>query len=116
MPRAEAETSDGPGDETGRGGAIWTRIRDALADEIREGRWATGERLPSETALARRFGVNRHTLRRATAALAEAGMLHVRRGAGATVTHAATDYPIGPRTRFTAARTRSAVAGASSAG
>ncbi|SFI20449.1 phosphonate metabolism transcriptional regulator PhnF [Albimonas pacifica] len=81
-------------------GPIWARIRDALAEEIREGRWATGERLPSETALAARFGVNRHTLRRATAALAEAGLVHVRRGAGATVTHATTDYPISRRTRF----------------
>lgn len=82
------------------GGPIWARIRDALAAEIREGRWATGDRLPSESALAERFAVNRHTLRRATAALAEEGLLHVRRGAGAVVTHAATDYPISRRTRF----------------
>jgi GntR family phosphonate transport system transcriptional regulator len=81
---------------------LWRRIRDALEAEIREGRWPTGARLPSESALAERFGVNRHTLRRAMAALQEEGMVHVRRGAGATVTHAAVDYPLGRRTRFTA--------------
>ena len=81
---------------------LWARIRDVLAAEIQGKRWATGERMPSETALATRFGVNRHTLRRAMAALSEAGMVHVRRGAGAVVTHAATDYPISRRPRFTA--------------
>ncbi|MDF2232041.1 phosphonate metabolism transcriptional regulator PhnF [Albimonas sp. CAU 1670] len=96
----DAAEQGGAGALADGAGPLWARIRDALADEIREGRWATGERLPSETALAARFGVNRHTLRRATAALAEAGLVHVRRGAGATVTHATTDYPISRRTRF----------------
>ena len=97
--RARDAVQAGPGAEAGAG-PIWARIRDALAEEIREGRWATGERLPSETALAVRFGVNRHTLRRATAALAEASLVHGRRGAWATVPHATTDYPISRRVRF----------------
>ncbi|MGM0585800.1 MAG: phosphonate metabolism transcriptional regulator PhnF [Pseudomonadota bacterium] len=83
-------------------GPLWKQIRDALAGEIREGRWRAGDRLPSESALSARFGVNRHTLRRAMAALREEGLVHVRRGAGATVTHATTDYPLSRRTRFTA--------------
>lgn len=96
--------TDGPESlpEIGRPPTLWRRIRDALATEIAEGRWPPGARLPSETALARRFGVNRHTLRRAMADLREQGVLHVRRGAGATVTQPATDYPLGRRTRFTA--------------
>lgn len=81
---------------------LWRRIRDTLAEEIRQGRWPTGDRLPSEAALSTRFGVNRHTLRRAMAALQDEGLVHVRRGAGATVTWAQTDYPISRRTRFTA--------------
>ncbi len=39
-------------------------------------------------------------MRRALAALAEAGRIHVRRGAGAFVTQTRLDYAIGPRTRF----------------
>lgn len=81
-------------------GPLWRRIREVLAAEIAAGRWGPGERLPSETALARRFGVNRHTLRRAMAALRDEGRLHVRRGAGATVTTPPTDYPLGRRMRF----------------
>lgn len=84
----------------GADGPLWRRIEEVLSEEIGEGRWKPGERLPSEHALARRFGVNRHTLRRSIASMRDAGLVHVRRGAGATVTHATTDYPIGRRTRF----------------
>lgn len=79
---------------------VWTRIRTTLEGELAAGRYAPGDRLPSEAALAARFGVNRHTLRRALAALAEAGLVHARRGAGVFVTARPTDYPIGRRTRF----------------
>jgi len=79
---------------------LWQGIHDTLAGEIGGGRYAPGARLPTEAELARRFGVNRHTVRRALAALAEAGRIHVRRGAGAFVTQTRLDYAIGPRTRF----------------
>ncbi len=79
---------------------VLTRIRTALEEDLAAGRYGPGDRLPSETALAARFGVNRHTLRRAVAALAEAGLVHPRRGAGVFVTARPTDYPIGRRTRF----------------
>jgi DNA-binding GntR family transcriptional regulator len=61
-------------------------LRDALAADIAAGRHAPGERLPSEAQLAQRFGVNRHTVRRALAALAEDGLVQARRGAGVFVT------------------------------
>ena len=79
---------------------LWTAIETALTEDIAEGRYASGDRLPSEAALAARFGVNRHTVRRALAALAEAGLVHARRGAGVFVQHAPTEYHIGRRTRF----------------
>lgn len=80
--------------------SLWQGIRDTLAGEIGSGRYPSGARLPTEAALARRFGVNRHTVRRALAALREEGRIHVRRGAGAFVTATRLDYAIGPRTRF----------------
>lgn len=79
---------------------LWSTIADALRDEIAGGARAPGDRLPTEARLAARFDVNRHTVRRALAALAEEGLLRARRGAGVFVTDAPVDYPIGLRTRF----------------
>jgi len=80
--------------------ALWTDLRDALTADLAAGRWGPGDRLPTEAQLAQRFGVNRHTIRRALAALTEAGLIHARRGAGVFVTGRVTDYPLTRRTRF----------------
>jgi GntR family phosphonate transport system transcriptional regulator len=80
--------------------ALWTAINDTLNTEIAQGHYRPGDRLPTEAQLADRFGVNRHTVRRALSALAEDGTVHARRGAGVFVTHRPTDYPIGRRVRF----------------
>lgn len=81
--------------------ALWTTLRDQLQADIAAGRHAPGERLASEAQLAQRFGVNRHTVRRALAALAADGLVQARRGAGVYVTGHITRYPIRRRTRFT---------------
>ena len=65
-----------------------------------EGRYRPGDKLPTEAALAERFGVNRHTVRHGLSALVEEGLLRTRRGAGAFVAARPTDYPIGARVRF----------------
>jgi len=80
---------------------IWQQIRDTLGTEIADGQYPIGTRLPSEAALATRFSVNRHTVRRALADMAEAGLVHARRGAGVFVTGDAIAYRLGRRTRFT---------------
>ncbi|MFN4169747.1 MAG: GntR family transcriptional regulator, partial [Pannonibacter phragmitetus] len=80
--------------------AIWKSIVDTLSAEIAEGHYKPGDKLPTEAQLAARFGVNRHTVRHALAALAEAGTVHSRRGAGVFVTIQPTDYAIGRRVRF----------------
>jgi len=79
---------------------LWRSISDGLTADIATGRYAPGDKLPTEAELSARFGVNRHTVRRALAALAEAGLVHARRGAGVFVTQRPTDYPIGRRVRF----------------
>ncbi|WP_170357040.1 phosphonate metabolism transcriptional regulator PhnF [Ruegeria arenilitoris] len=79
---------------------IWKTIALALNADIAEGRFATGDRLPTEAQLAATHGVNRHTVRRALAELAKQGLVHPRRGAGVFVSSAATDYPIGKRVRY----------------
>jgi len=79
---------------------LWTSIRDQISEDIARGRYAPGDRLPTEAQLSDRFGVNRHTVRRALAALADDGTIHARRGAGVFVRHRPTAYPLGRRVRF----------------
>ncbi|MEU6852660.1 GntR family transcriptional regulator [Actinacidiphila alni] len=56
-----------------------------LRERIAAGRWPVGARLPGETALAASLGVGRSTVREAVRALAGAGMLRARQGAGVFV-------------------------------
>jgi GntR family phosphonate transport system transcriptional regulator len=79
---------------------IWQAIADVLRADLSEGRYAPGDKLPTEAALSERFGVNRHTVRHGIAALVEEGLVRTRRGAGAFVAATPTDYPIGARVRF----------------
>jgi GntR family transcriptional regulator, phosphonate transport system regulatory protein len=79
---------------------IWKAIADALRSDLAEGRYVPGNKLPTEAALAERFGVNRHTVRHGLAALIDEGLIRTRRGAGAFVAATPTDYPIGTRVRF----------------
>lgn len=80
--------------------SLFATIAETLRGEIASGLYPPGAKLPTEAALAARFGVNRHTVRHALAALAEAGTVHARRGAGVFVTARPTDYPLGRRVRF----------------
>ena len=79
---------------------LWKSIAGTLTGDIAEGRYGPGDKLPTEAELSARFGVNRHTVRRALSALAEQGLTHARRGAGVFVTQSPTEYPIGRRVRF----------------
>ena len=79
---------------------LWTAIAGTIRQEIAAGHYRAGERLPTEADLAARFGVNRHTVRRALADLAQEGVVYARRGAGVFVRQSPTDYPIGRRVRF----------------
>lgn len=80
--------------------ALWQAIARSLTTEIAGGQYAPGDKLPTEARLAARFGVNRHTVRRALASLADAGLVFARRGAGVFVAGRPTDYPLGRRVRF----------------
>ena len=79
---------------------IWKAIADALRSDLAEGRYAPGDKLPTEAALADRFGVNRHTVRHGVSVLVAEGLIRTRRGAGAFVAATPTVYPIGSRVRF----------------
>jgi GntR family phosphonate transport system transcriptional regulator len=79
---------------------IWKAISTSVRNDIAEGLYGQGDKLPTEAILAARFGVNRHTVRQALGALADEGIVHARRGAGVFIAMTPTDYPIGRRVRF----------------
>ncbi|WP_300035409.1 phosphonate metabolism transcriptional regulator PhnF [uncultured Roseobacter sp.] len=79
---------------------IWQAIATSLRGDIAEGRYQSGDRLPTEAELSGRFDVNRHTVRHALSALSDEGLVRTRRGSGTFVAATPTDYPIGQRVRF----------------
>lgn len=88
--------------ERGSGVALWRQIADRIRHGIADGSFGQGARLPPEIALAERFGVNRHTVRGAIAALVREGALRAEQGRGTFVQHAPKiSYALGRRTRFT---------------
>jgi len=87
--------------ERGRGVALWSQIGDILAEDILKGRLRQGEMLPSAQELATRFEVNRHTVRRAMAALEQRNLVRTEQGRGTFVQEQTLDYAISRRTRFT---------------
>jgi len=78
----------------------WRQIADSLGRDLREAQFADG-RLPTEETLARRFGVNRHTVRRAIAALAGQGLVRVEHGRGTFVGGYRADGQPQHRSRYT---------------
>jgi GntR family transcriptional regulator, phosphonate transport system regulatory protein len=83
-----------------QGVTLWRRIADEIEQAIIAGTYATGDRLPGELEIAGRFDVNRHTVRRALADLAQRGLVRAERGSGTFVAPGRLTYPVGLRTRF----------------
>ena len=84
----------------GSGVALWRQIASQIEEDIAARHFPPGGRLPTEQELATRFEVNRHTLRRAVAALEDKGLVRIEQGRGTFVQGGAIDYAVGRRTRF----------------
>src|ERR1700745_2651628 len=82
------------------GVALWRQVADGIERGIADGSFAAGEKLPGELEIAETHRVNRHTVRRALAALAERGLVRAERGSGTYVEATRIDYPLRSRTRF----------------
>lgn len=82
------------------GTPLWLSIASSLRSAIAAGQYPEGARLPTESELAGRYGVNRHTVRHAISKLADDGLVHSRRGAGTFVLARPLDYPLSNRVRF----------------
>jgi GntR family phosphonate transport system transcriptional regulator len=98
MPFSQIKTQS-PGRRSGV--AVWRQIADTLKTEIKDRAYAQTGRLPGEAELAARFGVNRHTLRQAVAALQTEGLLRIEAGRGMFVQNEMLDYVLSRRTRYT---------------
>jgi GntR family phosphonate transport system transcriptional regulator len=90
----------------GTGIALWRQIEEVLRNEMTSGTLAQGSRLPTEQSLVERFGVNRHTIRRALASLQDQGLIRIEQGRGTFVHDNVIDYVLGRRTRFSQNLTR----------
>ncbi|KAF0815423.1 putative transcriptional regulator PhnF [Andreprevotia sp. IGB-42] len=85
--------------ERGSGISLWRQIEETLAGDIATKNLR--ERLPNEIELAGRFGVNRHTIRRAVQALEGRGLVRIEQGRGTFVQEDLIDYRLGHKSRFT---------------
>src|ERR1700747_2089544 len=85
--------------DTGSGVALWRQVADGIERGIASGTYAAGEKLPGETEIAETYRVNRHTVRRALATLAERGIVRAERGSGTYVEAQRLGYPLRSRTR-----------------
>jgi GntR family phosphonate transport system transcriptional regulator len=86
--------------DTASGVALWRQVADGIERGIANGSFAAGERLPGEMEIAETYRVNRHTVRRALATLAERGLVRAERGSGTYVEAQRLAYPLRSRTRF----------------
>jgi len=84
------------------GVALWRQIADRIRSSIASGDYDRDGRVPPELTLAAQFGVNRHTVRSALAALAEEGIVRAVQGRGTMIERKERlNFPISRRTRFT---------------
>ncbi|CAN5178743.1 phosphonate metabolism transcriptional regulator PhnF [soil metagenome] len=86
--------------DTASGVALWRQVADGIERGIADGTYASGEKLPGENEIAEAYRVNRHTVRRALATLAERGIVRAERGSGTYVEAPKLAYPLRSRTRF----------------
>ena len=70
-------------------------VYEALKREILGGEYSSGKSFPSSTALARRFGIARFTIRQALDILAKEGLIRSQRGRGTFVTKMGANRQIG---------------------
>jgi GntR family transcriptional regulator, phosphonate transport system regulatory protein len=112
MTAARTLSTDSPDSLAEPPQSFWTRIAHEITEAIGRGLYAPGERLPSEHMLAMQFGVNRHTIRRSLASLAQNGLVRSSRGSGTYVDDFAIDLVLGKRTRHSHSLTKAGVAGA----
>ncbi|EOL42167.1 GntR family transcriptional regulator [Enterococcus phoeniculicola] len=80
---------------------VYIQIHDQLKEEIENGVWKIGDRLPSERELSVKFGVSRMTLRQAIQTLSDEGILERKIGSGTYVAREKVQEKMTGTTSFT---------------
>ncbi|MGX7200134.1 GntR family transcriptional regulator [Enterococcus nangangensis] len=80
---------------------VYIQIHDQIKNEIQQGRWQVGDRLPSERELSVKFKVSRMTLRQAIQTLADEGILERKIGSGTYVASEKVQEKMSGTTSFT---------------
>lgn len=99
-PPADMDASTSCAVDRQDGIALWRQIAGKLQGDIASGGLKPGTQLPTEAVMSARFGVNRHTVRRALEELSREGLVRVERGRGSFVAEDVLDYNVEARTRF----------------
>lgn len=76
---------------------LYQQVEEAMRENIRSGRWPHHYKLKPEAELAEQLGLARGTVRQATRALVDEGLLVQIRGKGTFVTAGRTDLPLAQR-------------------
>lgn len=79
---------------------VWRTIERQLRSDIASGRYAPGQKLPTEQQLASHFSVHRNSIRKVIGHLTEAGLVDAFRGQGIFVRERVVPYRVSTRTRF----------------
>lgn len=82
--RSQGQVTGGPAPSDGAP-HLYRRVAESLRQQIIDGTYPIGSRLPTESTLQERFGVSRHTVREALRQLREDNLVASRQGAGTEV-------------------------------
>jgi len=66
---------------------LYAQVENVIMERISDGSLPAGNRLPSEDSLVQEYAVSRATIRAAIQSLVQRGLVEIRRGKGAFVTH-----------------------------
>lgn len=80
---------------------VYIQIHNEIRKEIEAGKWAVGERIPSERQLSQDFDVSRMTLRQAIQTLVDEGILQRQVGSGTYVASSKVQEKMSGTTSFT---------------
>jgi GntR family phosphonate transport system transcriptional regulator len=95
-----SDTDERTSELSRNGISLWRQISESIVSDIKSGAITGGARLPADIEIADRFGVNRHTVRRAMSHLESEGIVRIERGRGTFVIEDALKYRLGSNTRF----------------